>query len=106
MAVELLIRRHDTGTSELVPVATSDVFHKYWGKGSEKLNLHHVLLFEDAVEDFARAEIPVIIEELRSLSRWFEETQSPEDARTLVGRVNNVILAFQRVLNDSNLSIG
>jgi hypothetical protein len=106
MAVELLIRNQATGVLKLVPVATSEVFHNYWIPGCRALELQYVPRFEDGLGDFARSELSAVIQELRDLGLWFQDTQSPEDARGLVGRVDTVIAAFERVVNEPKLSIG
>jgi len=106
MAVELLIRNPETNALKLVPVATSEVFRNYWMKGCSELKLRYVPRFEDGLDDFARSELSAAIQELRDLRLWFQGTQSPQDARGLVGRVDTVIAAFERVLNDPKLSIG
>ena len=106
MAVELLITNPETSALKLVPVATSEVFHNYWIKGCGELNLQYVPRFEGGLDDFLRSELPAVIQELRYLRLWFQGTQSPRDARGLVGRVDTVIASFERVVNDPKLSIG
>ena|SRR5947209_20629656 len=106
MAVELLIKNRDTGASELVPVATTEVFHQFWVKGCAQLDLRLVPRFEDGITDFSPDEIRVVIDELRQLRSWFQQTQVPQNAKALGVRVDNTIRAFERVLADSRLSIG
>jgi len=106
VAIELLITNRDTGTLELAPVATSDVFRRYWRKGCAELKLHLIPRFEDGIQDFTRSEVPMVIKELQLLGKWFEKTQSPKEASALIGRVNSTTRAFERVLKDPQLSIG
>ena len=104
MSVELLIQNKTTGASELVPVATSQVFRDFWKTGSVALNLRHVLLLEDCL--FERKDIPDLIQELEQLKSWFEESQSGASRDALVVRANNVIGASKRVLNNPDLTVG
>jgi hypothetical protein len=106
MAVELTISRKGSGDRELVPVATSEVYRKYWREGCAALRLQLITRFQDGVADFAREDLSAVIEELRALGRWFDKTQSPAEARALTGRVNSVIRAFERVRSDPTLTIG
>jgi len=103
MAVELLIKNRASGASELVPVATSQVFRDYWIKGCNELGLRVVPLLEDGL--FGESDLSTLISELRLLREWFEGIPARDAAKALVARIGIVISALERVQNDSGLSV-
>jgi hypothetical protein len=104
MAVELLLKNRETGATDLVSVATTEVFRNYWKPGCQELQLRLVPLFEDGVGD--QSDIPGLIRELGLLRQRFHDTQDAKTAGHLSARVDNVVKACERVLNDPNLTIG
>jgi hypothetical protein len=104
MAVELLIKNEKTGASELIPIATSQVFREYWRVGSAALNLRLVLLLEDGL--FKKEDIPDLIGELRRLRNWFETSQPNSISNALTARADTAIAAFERVLESPDFTLG
>ena len=103
MAVEILIKRKQSDTAELIPVATAKVFRDFWLVGSRELKLRTVPLMEDGL--FGRVDLPELLAELKLLRQWFKDTQTPDDYKGLELRIKRVMNACERVLRDPELDI-
>lgn len=91
MAVTLYIRPVGAPpeAGRLVPIATQDVFRRYWLPASQALSLVWVPLFETGLP-LPSEDCPDVLAELRRLKAWIEAHQ-PEAAEIILARVEHLI---------------
>src|SRR5262245_30275753 len=93
MTVEMGIRHRETGTYEVVPVATSETFRKVWLPACERLGLKWVAHFHDgALTRIPPEVVPQIIEELQRLRIW---VYGHPELGPPVERVDSILRAFR-----------
>ena len=91
MSVALSIQPRGTSGAapRIVPVATQEVFKRYWLPGSESLGLKWVPLFETGIP-LAKEEVPDVLRELRALDDW-TRLHAPETAAVIGARLERLI---------------
>ena len=91
MSVALSIQPRGTSgaAARTVPVATQDVFKRYWLPGSEALGLKWVPLFETGIP-LGKDDIPDVLQELRALHSW-TRVQAPETGAMIGARLERLI---------------
>ena len=113
MAISLLVTHPDTGREdELVPVATQDVFNRYWLPAARQLDLKWVPSFQPSLdlehEELATV-LPDLLEELGQLRRLMA-VEPPsyvprEQARAIAARIDGLSAALERALRDPDAEI-
>lgn len=91
------------GTEESFPLASSDMFKRFWLPGAKALNLQWVKQF-DACELRPENLIP-ITNELCQLKEWFYKTQPADTARALADRIDRVLPALEGLKAEKNFTI-
>jgi len=91
MSVALSIQPRGTAGAapRIVPVATQDVFKRYWLPASEALGLQWVPLFETGIP-LAKEDVPDVLQELRALDGWIRQS-APETAAVIGARLERLI---------------
>jgi hypothetical protein len=94
MTVEMGIRHRETGICEVVPVATSETFHKVWLPACALLDLKWIANIHDGALTTVPPElVPQIIEELQRLRAW--ACEHPELGLP-VERIDAILRAFRK----------
>jgi hypothetical protein len=91
------------GAEQEFPLASSEIFKRFWLPGAVALNLQWVKQF-DACQLRPDNLIP-ITSELRQLREWFYQTQPPDTARALAERIDRVLPALESLKDAKNFSI-
>jgi hypothetical protein len=91
MSVALSIRARGTSNAapRIVPVATQEVFKRYWLPGSEALGLQWVPLFETGIP-LGKDDVPVVLRELRALEARIQGN-APETVAVIAERLERLI---------------
>ena len=91
MSVALSIQPRGTpgAAPRIVPVATQDIFQRYWLPGSEALGLQWVPLFETGIP-LGKDDVPDVLQELRALDDW-TRVHAPETAAVIGVRLEGLI---------------
>ena len=93
MTIEMGIRHRETGTYEVVPVATSETFRKVWLPACERLGLEWVAhLHDGALTPVSPEVVPHLIGELQRLRAWACEQQ---ELGPPVERIDSILRAFR-----------
>ena len=109
MSVSLLIE-YDNPKKEarLVPIATEQVFEKYWQPACSKLGLQWVPLFQSGLplrKSDKRNDIPPIVDELTRLKQFLSnkaQRDIPQDvAKQIVSRIDNLLLELHDIREDA-----
>lgn len=90
MSVLLIITNSgdDGGSSSSTPLATEEVFERFWMQGALQINAKWIPLFQPGI-DVEVDDLPSICEELRSLRRWAEAAHlDSEDQSLMVHRID------------------
>ena len=85
------------------PLASSEMFKRFWLPGAVALNLQWVKQF-DACQLRPDNLIP-ITNELRQLREWLYETQPADTARALAERIDRVLPALESLKDEATFSI-
>ena len=101
MSVALSIQPLGTpgAAPRIVPVATQDVFKRYWLPGSEALGLQWVPLFETGIP-LAQDDVPDVLRELRALDDW-TRVHAPDAAAVIGARLERLIAELSGVVGSS-----
>ena len=86
MSVALLLTHKDDRRT-MLPVATEEVFERYWVPSSEQLGLEYVPLFQTGVR-VTRDDLPLISQELDQLRAHFAAAYRDEVGEGLLQRVD------------------
>lgn len=101
MSIELLIEYDDPAKqTQAFPVATEDVFTRYWKPAASRLGLQWVPIFQTGLPLDA-ADIPFVIQDLQSLSKHLTDTPGmkiPEDlAEEIKSRAEMLVNKLQEI---------
>jgi hypothetical protein len=104
MSVALLIsKKHDRRDSNLIPVATQDVFHEVWIPPCQALGLKYLPMFETGTA-LEQEDLDCVIEELGRLKEHFEST-SNELTKHIVSRIELLASSLNDVKGRPDLEI-
>ena len=108
MAIDLLIQRRNQPmeTGRVVPIATHDVFQRYWLPAVQALGLKFVPLFETGFP-VSPDDLPDVLAELDTLSKWLEP-HAHDEAKPILLRLQTLISELKALKdnNDTTLYIG
>lgn len=109
MSVSLLITERGDKIKHIVPIATEEVFSRYWKPLSLDLDLQWVPLFQSGFF-VDRLDIPFVLKELKEvyqcLPSW-HPNDMPADVRELVtSRVTRLISELEQLQDASEVYIG
>lgn len=81
MSIELATRPRAAPleATHVVPIATHEVFRRFWAPACEALQLRWVPMFATGIP-LDRADVPDVIEELEALRAWSEQHSETGDA--------------------------
>lgn len=89
VALSIQPRGGSAVAARVVPVATQDVFKRYWVPASEGLGLKWVPLFETGIP-VGKDDVPDVLVELRALERWIQGN-APETVAVIGARLGGLI---------------
>ncbi|MBD2241306.1 hypothetical protein H6G35_32765 [Aulosira sp. FACHB-113] len=93
MTIEMEILQINTGNYEVIPVATSEVFYKFWLPACRCLGLQLISHFHDwSLNVVSTEDIFRIVEELIYLHSY---TLEQEDLAFMSERIESIIQVFQ-----------
>jgi hypothetical protein len=93
MTIEMGILQINTGNYEVIPVATSEIFYKFWLPACKYLGLQFISHFNDGSLNIVSAEdVPKILEELICLHSY---TLEQENLAFMSERIERIIQVFQ-----------
>jgi hypothetical protein len=91
MTVSMGIKHQDTGTYDVVPIATSEHFERHWLPACAHLGLRHVSHFHDGALSALRSEdLPEIVMDLNTLRAGAVTTDA-----FMVERIDGVLQALR-----------
>lgn len=104
MSIELLIEYDDpTKQTQSVPIATEDVFTRYWKPTATRLGLQWVPIFQTGLP-LDTADIPFVIQDLQNLKEHLADAPDmdiPEDlAEEIKSRTQMLVNKLQEIVTD------
>ncbi|MBC2283654.1 hypothetical protein [Listeria booriae] len=88
-----------------VPVATEEVFSRYWLKASNELQLSWIPIFETGIV-IEKEDTPVILKELQLVKEWMREHVRSVDTRIdLEKRLTYIIESIPRAFEDESIKL-
>ncbi|RKH02103.1 hypothetical protein [Corallococcus carmarthensis] len=103
----LMKQRPESATSEeLIPLASEEVFRRYWVPGCVALGLRWVPLFRTGVP-LQKEDLGPVLTELRALRQWMEE-QPDEGTVAVRSRLDEALMILERAaaLPETDIFIG
>ena len=93
-----------TKKRDFVPIATEEVFQKYWQPGCAALHLRWVPLFHTGLP-LQHEDISLVIEELERLKQWLSGHPESSVPQAVVMRIDQLLQALQNILEDAQVAV-
>lgn len=108
MSISLLVTERDDRNQRIVPIATEDIFSRYWEPLSSQLDLKWLPLFQSGFF-VDRQDIPFVVSDLRRARQHFllrQPDEAPEEVlKQITTRITKLISELEELQKEDAVEV-